>query len=101
MTSAARQTRLWAKPVAIAESVFTRQGAITIPRVRKPTGNGRRLVAVGISHIGKLLDLREGILGLVLDRHAGQRVTIRWVSTGSSRRRFEQADAVDRAGGAR
>ena len=33
-TSAARQTRLLAKPVAIAASVFVLHGAITIPIVR-------------------------------------------------------------------
>ena len=33
-TSAARQTRLWLKPFAIADSVFMLHGAITIPRVR-------------------------------------------------------------------
>ena len=34
VTSAARETRLCEKPVAMAASVFTVQGAITIPRVR-------------------------------------------------------------------
>ena len=34
ITSAARQTRLWPKPVAIAASVFVLHGTIAIPRVR-------------------------------------------------------------------
>ena len=35
VTSAARQTRLWAKPVAIADAAFALHGAITMPSVRK------------------------------------------------------------------
>ena len=100
ITSAARQTRLCAKPVAIADSVFTLHGAITMPRVRKlPLEIGGGLVVLGVSDVRELLHLGEGVVGLVLDRHARPAGRDQVRLDRQVAQPLEQTNAVDRAGG--